>query len=605
MGTVKLLSYPVYSMATDGCYLVTSGGGGGKEYGIKDCVEFHKVTDAGGKTDMSLVASSNDQMGIFDTVQYIPMHDMWMGASGNSTVFFTHCQKKGVRIYGRVIVARSKNDPQQTAARFCTGMDIFVTGSSDGTVRVWSLTDSFFEKVEEMEDDPEGNKHPPLGYTDDYVLTYDLTPADPDYGMYLLSSDSARSSHPSTMTGGSSSAFNSPTPGEITRINDSNLSTGTAEDSARNTGVEHDLVCSALAGVTPVDGDASASADISRSETSSGDVSSNAGESSIVPDANSVEEENEANSPSASDEQGPVEESASAEGSSLPNEDLRGDEEPPVDENQSDAASDTQADADAPATGEHTLIAQDDNSNEPSTSSGESPNGADQTDFYTDSDTPQRRSDSPQQHNVARKLVEYKCHDNEISDCDIAHDGRVALSISREQMVLYQLAPPKFLCKRRSSMRFKFGRFVNSNCSDGHYQILTVEWEPRKPTDCIVSMWRYTADTGDLMLVKSASVGSAACSCMSLRTDDSHFALGFGTGAVGVYNSRSLQCVMHEQRHQLPVTDVVFLDDKLASSGADFYVIIKSFKRWPVATVLMVLVPIIAYIVHILRQRIF
>ncbi|CDR96064.1 WD 40 repeat domain containing protein,putative [Babesia bigemina] len=562
MGTVKLLSYPVYSMATDGRYLVTSGGGGGKEYGIKDCVEFHKVTCAGRRTDMSLAASSNDKLGILDTVQHIPMHDLWMGACGQSTVFFTTCQTRGVRIYGRVIVARSKDEPQQTAARFCAGVDMFVTGNSDGTVRIWGLTDSFLEKVAEMEDDPDSNKHPPLGYTDDLVLTYDVTPGDAEYGMSPMNSDSPES-RPSAMPDDSTSGFALSTPGELTGLNESNPSTGIVGDSA----VDHDLVCSSLESAAPMEGAASASADISRSDTSSGDVSSITGESSIVLDSNSVGGENEENNPSEADERRPTEESGIADG--------------------------------------RPLLSEGGSAGRPSTSSEGTPSRTDQTDFYTDSDTPHRHCDSPHPSNVALKLVEYKCHDNEITDCDIAHDGKMALSISREQMVFYQLSPPKFLCKRRSSMRFKFGRFVNSNCRDGHYQMLTVEWEPRKPTDCVVSMWRYNAESGNLMLVKSASVGRAACSCMSLGVDDRHFALGFGTGAVGVYTTRSLQCVMLEQRHQLPVTDVVFLEDKLASSGADFYVIIKSFKRWPLAVVLMALVPILAYIVHILRQRIF
>ncbi|KAL8271871.1 hypothetical protein Esti_004261 [Eimeria stiedai] len=64
---VSYLDYPVYSVASDGTFVITSGGGGGKDYGIEDQLEAHIYSAEVGKlVTMDSVAAE----GVVDSLNY-------------------------------------------------------------------------------------------------------------------------------------------------------------------------------------------------------------------------------------------------------------------------------------------------------------------------------------------------------------------------------------------------------------------------------------------------------------------------------------------------------------------------------------------------------
>ncbi|ORM41374.1 Glucose-6-phosphate isomerase [Babesia sp. Xinjiang] len=424
------------TLATDGTYLVTSGGGGGEEFGISDRLEFHSISDVGGRLDILHKASSVDQIGVMDFMEYIQLHDLWMGSLSNGTVFFSCCPDKGVHVYGRVLMARAKSDPQQSVARFCKGKDIFITGNTDGTVCLWRLSNKFMDMMDVVKVSKTDGTCTPVAHTDDYTPGYDLTHAESDSSITTLQSRVAEDGVTTCLSSAPSMSDDSPS-------SETNVAPGTPSDNDlpsldRTTSVElHpsvplSAVKDALDDVIAEEGDPCTSG--SRPDVADG-------------------------------------------GSEVPVDGVTGDNR---------RSSDSEA--------EH-------------------------TDFYIDSDSPCYYRTPNSNRHVAVKLFEYKEHDNEVTDCDICADGNIAVSVSRDKMVVCQVSPPKVLLKQKSPLSFKFVRFVNKNCYNGFYQILTIEWQPRRPTASMVCMWRYTAESQTAILVKSVSVGPDPCSAMCLSLD--------------------------------------------------------------------------------------
>ncbi|KAK1442260.1 WD40/YVTN repeat domain containing superfamily protein [Babesia gibsoni] len=437
MGTVKLLPYPVYSLATDGRYIVTSGGGGGTEYGIKNLVEFYKILEKDGRTEVTLKASTSEGFNVLDCAEYVAEHNVWMGSMVEGTVFFTYHSGRGIRIFGRVLTAKCTEDPSQTVARLAGSGDMFITGSSDATVRVWKLTDRMITTFKESFESDE----PPLlqlGFTDDYAPTDASSPCDcHDVG----------------------------------------------EKVSRGTGESTETAIQGADGETDIE------------------------------DAEGIGSE--------------------------------------------------------------------------SSTDGEVPEGGAYPVF-------ERR--------VANMVIEHRYHKKGIADCHISPDNALAASVCSDFLILYDIEEEKVVCKMETQMRFKFCRFINSACQERTYRLITIEWEP-KSLEAMATMWNYTLGEDKLSLHRKTCVGSKPCSALSLRMDGSYIGLGFGTGEVAVYKADTLKCVNREQRHMLPVTDVAFLRDRLVSSGADFYVIIKGFKAEILVYILTILVPILAYLVYVITHR--
>ncbi|GFE55568.1 guanine nucleotide-exchange factor [Babesia ovis] len=536
MGTVKLLKYPIYALATDGQYLVTSGGGGGEEYGISDRVEFYSISDVGGRAELLQKGSIVDQIGVLDSVEFIEIHNLWMGSVNNGTVFFSYRPSNGVNVYGRVLIARKKNDAQQTVAKFCRGSRYFITGNSDGTVCMWKLSNRFMEMMDELEENITDGTRTPTAHTDNYAPSDDLAGVNQESIPITVKTSRSRSS--------------SVAPSEI----DNTI----MKTSDEETVVDDDAIESRKEKDTVDD----------TSATSEVDDLASTGRSITTEICDTVPV-------SPTTDTAPRHTLLPEKALEIPN------------------AFPLLASFDAENSGN------DGYTNGNTTTD----HGDEHTDGDSDSDNIYFHQLPGTERNVAVKFAMFKCHANEVTDCDICHDARIAIAVSRDKMVLYQVSPPKILYKQKSTMAFKFARFINMNCQNGFYQFLTIEWDSKRPCESVVGMWRYTAETNSALLVKSSSLGRDPCSAMCLSPDEVYFALGFGTGDVGVYDVRSLQCLVHEQRHQLPVTDVAFLGDKLVSSGADFYVIIKRIQRSYFLTVLTIIIPIIAYLIYIFRHR--
>ncbi|KAK1934358.1 hypothetical protein X943_001666 [Babesia divergens] len=440
MSTVKVLPYPVYALATDGRYIVTSGGGGGKEYGIKNRLEFYMVSEVNGRTELDVEASTSDGLNILDCAEYISERKAWLGSMGEGTVFFAYRPGKSIRVFGRVLVAKGKDDPCQMVARLAGSGDFFITGASDGAVRVWRMSARLLEMFDDKESDG-ASQYLKLGFTDDYA------PTEP--------------SSPCVRNDESDSSYNCVSQSDV----ETELFEGLPTDSEGAT--------------TPVSG----------------------------------------------------------------------------------------------------------------------------SNCSTERGSPERMKYPDLERRVAHMLFEYRCHEKQVNDCHLSHDGKFAVSVSSDLLVIYQVDPAGLICKRESSMRFKFCRFLKSPYPNGPYRILTVEWEPKKPSKAVATVWTYADGDDTICIHKSVCVGSTACSALSVRGDNLYFGLGFGNGEVAVYTTDTLKCVLREQRHMLPVTDVAFLRDKLVSGGADFYVIIKTFQGGLLIYIITILVPIFAYLLYLLTHR--
>ncbi|EDO05982.1 WD domain G-beta repeat family protein [Babesia bovis T2Bo] len=522
MGTVKLLEYPVYALATDGQYLVTSGGGGGEEYGISDRVEFYTISDLGRRAELFQKGSLVDQVGVLDSVEFIDVHNLWMGSVSNGTVFFSYRPSNGVHVYGRVLIATTKIEPQQTVARFCRGKKIFITGNTDGTVCMWQLSNRFMAMMDELENNLTDATGTSQAHMDTYAHTDDLTQVD-NRLLPLTVRNFKKKRTPAAMSGGRQAESDIAGNNAKQSGNIDNSGSSKQGDSLRNERKKDDT--KNRQPQLPMKGSLGGNTKRKQGKQAKKNASKRGYKNSEVTEAK--------------DEHNPV----------------------------NDRVSEAQADR------------------------------------HTDSNAHCSRHETNDHQNVAIKVAEYKCHEKEVTDCDICHDGKIAISVSQDKMVIYQVDPSKILFIQKSSMFFKFARFINSNCQNGFYQFLTIEWNAKRPCESLVAMWRFTAEVNKAVMVKSSSLGQNPCSAMCLSGDEINFALGFGTGDVGVYDVRSLQCLVYEQRHQLPVTDLAFLGDKLVSSGADFYVVIKSFQTSYIMTILTIVIPIIAYLIYVLRYR--
>ncbi|PHJ23921.1 wd g-beta repeat-containing protein [Cystoisospora suis] len=140
MTTISYVEYPIYSIATDGSVVATSGGGGGSDYGIEDQLETHRVNLETGQ--LLPLISSAEAGGVVDSLSYNKNVDLWCGCCQGQVLLVTHDQERGLKIakrFGPPAPSGGKR-ARLITARFSPSGEIVVAGGEDQVVRVWRIS---------------------------------------------------------------------------------------------------------------------------------------------------------------------------------------------------------------------------------------------------------------------------------------------------------------------------------------------------------------------------------------------------------------------------------------------------------------------------------
>ncbi|PFH32421.1 WD domain, G-beta repeat-containing protein [Besnoitia besnoiti] len=139
MDTISYVEYPIYSIATNGELVATSGGGGGSDYGIEDQLETHRVNLETGQ--LLPVTSTAEAGGVVDSLCYNKNVDLWCGCCQGQVVLIKQDEDQGLSI-----VARFGPPPppggkraRVITARFSPSGEIVVAGGEDKVIRVWRI----------------------------------------------------------------------------------------------------------------------------------------------------------------------------------------------------------------------------------------------------------------------------------------------------------------------------------------------------------------------------------------------------------------------------------------------------------------------------------
>ncbi|KAF8822844.1 WD domain, G-beta repeat-containing protein [Cardiosporidium cionae] len=101
---VTFLDYPIYSIAQNANCLVTSGGGGGKNYGIEDLLV-----------------------------------NLWAGCLSNNIIFFYFHDERGFVLLHKIPVKHNKKSSRQVVLRFCPSGENLIVGGDDAILKVWKI----------------------------------------------------------------------------------------------------------------------------------------------------------------------------------------------------------------------------------------------------------------------------------------------------------------------------------------------------------------------------------------------------------------------------------------------------------------------------------
>ncbi|EPR57579.1 WD domain, G-beta repeat-containing protein [Toxoplasma gondii TgCatPRC2] len=139
MATISYVEYPIYSIATDGEIVATSGGGGGSDYGIEDQLETHRVNLETGQ--LLPVISTAEAGGVVDSLCFNKNVDLWCGCCQGQVVLIQKDKDHGLGVvarFGPPPVSSGKR-PRLITARFSPSGEIVVAGGEDKVVRVWRI----------------------------------------------------------------------------------------------------------------------------------------------------------------------------------------------------------------------------------------------------------------------------------------------------------------------------------------------------------------------------------------------------------------------------------------------------------------------------------
>lgn len=134
---ISYLTYPIYGIASNDTYIVTSGGGGGKHYGIEDLLEVNTLNEK--EKRLETLWSTAEQKGVVDSIQYVSKYNIWIGSIKNECILFEIKEETGPRVLARFVTDFSEKHPRQVVAKFGDSEDLILTGGDDKTLRLWKL----------------------------------------------------------------------------------------------------------------------------------------------------------------------------------------------------------------------------------------------------------------------------------------------------------------------------------------------------------------------------------------------------------------------------------------------------------------------------------
>ncbi|CRG96212.1 ER membrane protein Sec12, putative [Plasmodium gallinaceum] len=134
---VSYLNYPIYGIASNENYVVTSGGGGGKSYGIEDLLDVNIFNEKEKKLDV--IWSTTEQKGVIDSILYVQKYNIWIGSLKNECILFKINEETGPSILLNFITDFAEKNPRQVVVKFSENQDFILTGGDDKTLRLWKL----------------------------------------------------------------------------------------------------------------------------------------------------------------------------------------------------------------------------------------------------------------------------------------------------------------------------------------------------------------------------------------------------------------------------------------------------------------------------------
>ncbi|KJP86115.1 hypothetical protein AK88_04238 [Plasmodium fragile] len=134
---VSYLNYPIYGIGSNDKYVVTSGGGGGKSYGIEDLLDINTFNEKEKKLQM--LWSTTQQRGVVDSIVYDNKYDIWLGSVRNECVIFQINEDTGPNIIHSFVTDFSPKHSRQVVVKFSSTSNFILTGGEDKTLKLWKL----------------------------------------------------------------------------------------------------------------------------------------------------------------------------------------------------------------------------------------------------------------------------------------------------------------------------------------------------------------------------------------------------------------------------------------------------------------------------------
>ncbi|GAB66439.1 hypothetical protein PCYB_092250, partial [Plasmodium cynomolgi strain B] len=134
---ISYLNYPIYGIGSNDKYVVTSGGGGGKNYGIEDLLDINTFDEKEKK--LQVLWSTTQQRGVVDSIIYDEKYDIWLGSVRNECVIFQINEDTGPNIIHSFVTDFSEKHSRQVVVKFSSVSNFILTGGEDKTLKLWKL----------------------------------------------------------------------------------------------------------------------------------------------------------------------------------------------------------------------------------------------------------------------------------------------------------------------------------------------------------------------------------------------------------------------------------------------------------------------------------
>ncbi|KMZ93205.1 hypothetical protein PVMG_04951 [Plasmodium vivax Mauritania I] len=134
---ISYLNYPIYGIGSNDKYVVTSGGGGGKSYGIEDLLDINTFNEKEKK--LQVLWSTTQQRGVVDSIIYDEKYDIWLGSVRNECVIFQISEDTGPNIICSFVTDFSEKHSRQVVVKFSPLSNFILTGGEDKTLKLWRL----------------------------------------------------------------------------------------------------------------------------------------------------------------------------------------------------------------------------------------------------------------------------------------------------------------------------------------------------------------------------------------------------------------------------------------------------------------------------------